>query len=329
MITPGARIVAATLRVAAARTRQRRSQGRRTSAIAAAAEPAVHQLYLDASVTGLAAMDRERVERSLRPPRSAAALTSALTVGVVAFDAAWRDQVGILLTAVYRKTRAWAASQLGRSEAPWEQLTAAASDPETEAVRWALTRAAEVVGLVTEDMYATVDQLVALAMAEGIPTAELARLITAHIGIGLSTRQMTSLLAAYQRLREAQPGHLVTVGARRVRVPAAGWGPDDVVRHLSRYVTVLRSARGLLVARTETIGAANAGQHAVWQRAVRDRWIPPGTTRRWSAAPTACARCKALHGTTAGMTEPFLGPDGPVLHPPAHPACRCGVVLDL
>jgi hypothetical protein len=125
----------------------------------------------------------------------------------------------------------------------------------------------------------------------------------------------------------AAPGAWVTIGDRRVRVPQRGWQPGEVVRHVQRYADRQRNARGLLIGRTETITAANAGQQAFWVRARRAGWIGPGARRRWVAAPTACPRCRVIAGQTAPLTEPFAGPDGPVMHPPVHPGCRCAVVL--
>jgi len=96
--------------------------------------------------------------------------------------------------------------------------------------------------------------------------------------------------------------------------------------------------RAEMVARTETIRAANAAAVAVYKQ--------NGITLKvWVADPDACPYCAALDGTTVGIDDSFLKvgdsyhPEGTpramaityedVGYPPVHPNCRCAIRAEL
>lgn len=87
-------------------------------------------------------------------------------------------------------------------------------------------------------------------------------------------------------------------------------------------------ARADLIARTETMDAANSGQAEAWAQAVDAGLLTGDEQREWIASDDAvlCDQCDELNGETTGLEELFSdGSDGP----PAHPNCRCteGLVL--
>jgi hypothetical protein len=241
-------------------------------------------------------------------PFREAELASALGPSITAFDESMREPLADVLMTVYLQSRVWAAEQLSQSEVTTNGRVAASNDPHADAMRWAMERASTLSGYVTEDMHAAIE-VIAAALETGQITVEWANALVAQGAfVGLTRRQSQSVLTEF-----------VTLAAAGVTVA--------VIAQVVRYAATQRAVRGLMVGRTETVTAANAGQQALWMRAIRSRWVPTTAQRRWVAAPGACPRCASIAGQTVGMTESFRGPDGPIMHPPAHPSCRCGVVL--
>lgn len=77
-----------------------------------------------------------------------------------------------------------------------------------------------------------------------------------------------------------------------------------------------------------TIRASQAGQDALWQQAVEQGHLPTNVLRKWVASEDSrtCPVCRDLDGETAELGEEFLPG---ILHPPAHPACRCGLSIQM
>ncbi len=80
-------------------------------------------------------------------------------------------------------------------------------------------------------------------------------------------------------------------------------------------------ARGELIARTEIMTAANAGQRQGWMQAIEKGMLQPSARKEWIAVEDACDECADLDGQTASIDGdyPGEGEDGP----PLHPNCRC------
>lgn len=79
--------------------------------------------------------------------------------------------------------------------------------------------------------------------------------------------------------------------------------------------------RAEMIARTETMLAANEGQRQAWQQAIDDGLLPEGMQRVWIATESACVECDALDGEQINLDEQYSGNGGD--GPPLHPLCRC------
>lgn len=80
-------------------------------------------------------------------------------------------------------------------------------------------------------------------------------------------------------------------------------------------------ARAEVIARTESMMAANQGQREAWAQATDEGLLPADAQREWIATSGACPECDDLDGEVVGLDEeyPNDGGDGP----PLHPNCRC------
>lgn len=174
----------------------------------------------------------------------------------------------------------------------------------------ALKQAASLVTAVTTETQAAIRALVARAVTEGIAPRELATLIRPLVG--LTARQTQAAMNA------------------RAEWQAAGLAGDALTRKVDAYGATLLKQRAVLIARTETIDAANAGQLAAWKGAAKAGLFNPAQTSRiWSAASDrrTCERCAALDEQTVDFDEPFDADGESVFAPPLHPNCRCSVSL--
>jgi SPP1 gp7 family putative phage head morphogenesis protein len=92
----------------------------------------------------------------------------------------------------------------------------------------------------------------------------------------------------------------------------------EVVRAIKQAVGSRERAE--LIARTETMHAANEGQRQAWNQAVKKGLLTGKEKRTWIATEVACPLCMGLDGKVTGLNGEYPGGgDGP----PLHPRCRC------
>ena len=206
-----------------------------------------------------------------------------------------------------------------------------------EAVKWARTRAAQLVTEVTAETQKAIRHIIARAFREGIAPRESARLI--RDVVGLRTDQTDSVLALRTRLlaaerkaaRTGRPVRVPVPGGASSTVPPRGLGADRISAILKRQAQRQLRQRALLIARTETIAASNAGQQELWRQAVSSGLLRGNELQMWTVSfdERLCPVCRPLNGVTVPMGVPFQTSLGPVYAPPAHPNCRCAVVLSV
>jgi len=176
--------------------------------------------------------------------------------------------------------------------------------PDPIAAGWVLSTADQMGWLrvgVDDDWRQFIRQTVRRAFVEGGHPYETARLIRGSLG--LNGRQAEAL---------ARFGE----GLTRSGIGGSAWD-RAVARQRDRYV----KQRAVMIARTETIRAAQQGQLAVWDQAVADGILEPERTWRvWIAAANACDICLGLNGTEVRLNDEWPG-YGMVAS--AHPQCKC------
>jgi hypothetical protein len=172
-------------------------------------------------------------------------------------------------------------------------------------VDWARRQAAELVTGVSQETRWAIRRIVEQSVARGTHPRETATLLDNIIGL---TVRQAEAVRRYQ-------ASLVEEGVK----------PATMDRLVSRYADRLLRHRARMIARTETIRAANEGRRAVWSRNVLEGTIlPERWEREWVAiVPSDGRTCRYCIGQD-GQRAPIDGtyPDGSS-GPPGHPDCRC------
>ena len=184
------------------------------------------------------------------------------------------------------------------------------------AIRLAARIAARLVRTVTLETQQAIRAVIVRALSEGVAVPQQADLIAEILMevAGLTERQALAL-QNYRRGLEAK-----------------GVQPADIARFAQAQRDRYIRQRAEMIARTETVAAANGGQQATWQEAVREGFLPPDAKRRWMTAldERVCVVCFPMDGQVRGIDEPFQSPaTGETWEiPPAHVSCRCAMSLD-
>ena len=183
------------------------------------------------------------------------------------------------------------------------------------ALAWAREHAGELVTAISEGQRAVINDLIVRMFDEGISVRD-AMPILKNI-VGLNDMQAGAVSNAYNVLATSEPGDRVEIGSKTVTVPDDG-DFDDI---LSGYSERLLDDRAEMIARTETMSAANAGTAEMWDQAVEEGLLTGNEYKQWIATDDekTCPECGELDGETVPLDEDFsIGDD-----PPAHPNCRC------
>jgi hypothetical protein len=100
----------------------------------------------------------------------------------------------------------------------------------------------------------------------------------------------------------------------------------------AQYAAKLLEARTKTIARTEIIDASMSGRYLGWEAGVTAGYISNDSVKEWIAEPDACPICRELDGKLIGWNQEWEFPEGVTAGstnrmPPAHPNCRCSVVI--
>lgn len=189
-----------------------------------------------------------------------------------------------------------------------------------EAVRQAALLGAAMVTNVTDNMKAALKSVVTNAQDRGISVRDQARLIARELNrdVGLTRPQIARLAKMEALWQEAGlPPSVIRQNVRKLR--------DKMIRQ-----------RSVVIARNETLKAANAGVDELWRQAQMEGFLPATVIREWvTQSPlderNPCPICRPMDGQKRPMGAVFVSPfDGSTaVMPPIHVQCVCVLVLDL
>lgn len=100
----------------------------------------------------------------------------------------------------------------------------------------------------------------------------------------------------------------------------------------AKYAAKLLESRTRTIARTEIIDASMSGRYIGWEAGVTAGQISNDSVKEWIAEPDACPICRELDGKIISWNDEWQFPEGVTAGstnrmPPAHPNCRCSVVI--
>ena len=101
----------------------------------------------------------------------------------------------------------------------------------------------------------------------------------------------------------------------------SGTSRRDLINSISDLIG--DNDRATMIARTETMRAANAGQREGWSQAIEDGYLETDAKRVWIVTDddVLCEDCADLDGEEADIEGNYPGEGGD--GPPLHPDCRC------
>lgn len=197
--------------------------------------------------------------------------------------------------------------EVGGSESKQRGVVLSLSAVNEQAVAFAEQHAADLVDA-PADVQARIRALIVRSIAQGIPPAELARLIRDEIGL--------------------DNGRAEAVENFRSRLVAQGVADTVREARVSRYAAAKLNERSIAIARTELISSLGAGQQTLWDQAVSSGVIHENQFFKiWiiSGLDTTCSICL---DNEAAEDVPIDGefPSGD-LYPAAHTNCVCSCGL--
>jgi len=225
-------------------------------------------------------------------------LRNAKTVLRQAFTAAAEGAVDVLPAEVFEEERS--------AEGVTKQASFGFDTVNPRAVAWVEGNTARLVRDVSNGTMFGIRLTVRDAIEQGQTVDAVSRQIRPMIG--LTEAQIQQGL----RLRQTLIGRGIT-GARQDRL-------------ISGFTRKAIRDRARIIARTELIAAANAGQNELWLQARDDGLIERSSRKKWITTPDdrADPNCLVLDGEEVQIDRIFSGGVGA---PPLHPQCRCAMRL--
>ena len=180
-----------------------------------------------------------------------------------------------------------------------------------DALAWAKDYSAKLVVDITAETRDGIRTAVSKSIASGVPVDRLARNVRTIVG--LTSRQAGAVSNYLDGLVDG------------------GMAPGAADLKAQAYAARLRTQRARTIARTELIKASGEGQATLWKRLKKDGIVDAKARKRWRVTPDDRLDedvCAPMDGQTVPLDELFTtGLGDKVSMQPAHPNCRCVVVL--
>ena len=180
------------------------------------------------------------------------------------------------------------------------------------AIAYAQTRSSQLITNITGELRETIMQSVAESMQGDFTVDELARRVRRNLP--LTPRDAK----AANRFFERNWNRFMEQGltARQAR--------ERAEEKTKKYSEKLTRRRAKTIARTELADSAMQGRLMGWEVGIQEGMIDNQSKKEWIAEPDACKVCSPLDGMIILWNKEF--PFGGRMAP-AHPNCRCSVVL--
>lgn len=143
------------------------------------------------------------------------------------------------------------------------------------------------------------------------------------IPYGFSTLDEAVMLAARTRVGQLVSGVTTTTRdlIREVIAVSIAQGEGSVLAQERLMNVINNPVRAELIAHTESVNAYQTGL-ATYGEATG------AVSKTWDGLAGACKLCSPLIGETIDLDETFDVNGDDLMHPPAHPRCRCGLIYN-
>ena len=173
-------------------------------------------------------------------------------------------------------------------------------------------------------------ETIASELARGIGPRQVAVQLKQGVSGGLTAYDRKIINSFRAALEEGRVGDAArrTLRDRRLKISDT-LTPAQIDKAVAAYERKLVAFRAETFARTAAMQAANEASGVGWKEAVRQGVVPAAEVRRYwvvSADERLCQVCAPVPGLNengVGLDDLFTTPNGPALHPPLHPRCRC------
>lgn len=206
-----------------------------------------------------------------------------------------------------------------------------------DVVAFARDQSAALVVDVADDVKEATRIVIATGAQQGLTIPQQARAIREIVGLPPNWAK-----APLHFADELKRGAIASATSRRLSATdkaqirsraASGTMTDTFIKNMqTRYSDSLKNLRGLNIARTESIRAANFGVQNSWDQALKQGALGKGSRKFW--LPTPDERLSEQHATIPSLNpkgrkldEKFITTEGRHMYPPSRPNCRCGVAL--
>lgn len=181
------------------------------------------------------------------------------------------------------------------------------------AAQYARTQSSALITQINDSQREAVRNLIESSVSSGRTVQDIARDIRTVVGL------RDDQVRALQTYRER-----VTVRGKLT--------VDQIEKKVTRYANALLKQRGDLIARTEVLSSANAGQLQLWKQAKQDGMLDQSWGKEWITTQDEllCPVCESLDGIIIRFDAIFQSPDDPsetAMYPPIHPNCRCTLAV--
>lgn len=228
--------------------------------------------------------------------------TNAYQAGIAAF--------GDLLDQALLNPETVAAAQLTQS-----QIAVSFNLIDQNVVDWAKQHAGELIVQITEDVRQSVRDLVTSSVGGVYTPQELAREV--YQFIPLHSRFAQAVVNYRDRLFKQFVQQGVEPDVAKART----------LKLAEKYADKLTRVRSKVIARTEVMTASAQGTYAGWGQAFQQGLIVPGTRKQWLTAEDerVCPWCGPMDKELVSSWDGAFS--NGLITAPAHPNCRCDVIL--
>ena len=280
-------------------------------AAARSAEPGMRDAFLSSIRKLRLAVQEAALADALASGGSAETILDLIPWNDVAAEPLRRAWQAILLDLVAE------ASGIALSVLP-EAVTGNLQASGQRAADWAQQNVAHLVTGITDSQRVAIRETVARVYHGPeelrLTPAQAAKTIRSTVGL---TPKLTDAVVSFQ-------GDLVADGVALPRAQAQA----------GKYAEKLRAYRADMIARTETVTAANQAQQATWHDAAAEGLISvQNSVRVWHVIDDDrldLLVCAPMDEQRVSLNQPFVTGDGRYVYTPAaHPGCRCYLSIDV